>query len=245
MSPFLTTDRSGAIPIMAVRKDSLPAWLEQHPRSREWLSRIGFKAEPGTFAFLPDARRPRGVDHRFTRDGRAGVRICWIADRIARRANTFFKWKSRVVSPADAALGWALGVLCVYCLHDAKARAGDARLARRRRSARSRAHCAQRVSGARHDQHARGRHGTRTSRRRRQQGREMRMARSSTSSSVTTCCGKTIRRSTSSAARARGRRASSISAGEMNRRPRSRWSARACASIRAVSTSRRTTGCCR
>ena len=55
MSPFLTTDRSGAIPIKAVRREGLPAWLEQHPRSREWLSRIGFKAEPGTFAFVPDA----------------------------------------------------------------------------------------------------------------------------------------------------------------------------------------------
>jgi hypothetical protein len=55
MSDFLTADRSGAVPIMPVRAESFPAWLDRHSRSREWLSRIGFKAEPGTFAFLPGA----------------------------------------------------------------------------------------------------------------------------------------------------------------------------------------------
>ena len=79
------------------------------------------------------------------------------------------EWLAGFAGRCRARLG--AGFVCVYCLHDAKARAGDAGLARRRRSARSRARCAQRVSGARHDQYTRGRHGTRTPRRRRQQGR--------------------------------------------------------------------------
>ena len=108
MSPFLTTDRTGAVPIMAVRKDSLPAWLEQHPRSREWLSRIGFKAEPGTFAFLPDA------------DGRAESIIASPATGAPVYAfaglptalpegKYVLQMEEQGVSPADAALGWALG----------------------------------------------------------------------------------------------------------------------------------------
>ena len=53
MDAFLTSDRSGAIPITPVRAESLGAWLDSHKRSREWLDRTGFKAEPGTFAFVP------------------------------------------------------------------------------------------------------------------------------------------------------------------------------------------------
>ena len=118
MSPFLTTDRSGAIPIMAVRKDNLPAWLEQHLRSREWLSRIGFRAEPGTFAFLPDA------------DGRVESIIA--SPATARPVYAFaglpsalpegkyvLQMEEQGVSPADAALGWAFGSYQFY-VHDTK-----------------------------------------------------------------------------------------------------------------------------
>ena len=44
--------QEGAIRITAVGEAALPAWLEAHPESREWISTVGFKGEPGTFAFL-------------------------------------------------------------------------------------------------------------------------------------------------------------------------------------------------
>ena len=108
MSDFLTVDRSGAIPIMPVRAESLPAWLDRHSRSREWLSRIGFKAEPGTFAFLPGA------------DGRAEAIVASPASGASVYAfaglptalpegKYVLELEEQDVSPADAALGWALG----------------------------------------------------------------------------------------------------------------------------------------
>ena len=108
MSAFLTTDRSGAIPIMPVRTESLPAWLDRHSRSREWLSRIGFKAEPGTFAFLPDAD---GRAESIVASPATGAPVYAFAGLPSAlpEGKYVLQLEEQGVSPADAALGWALG----------------------------------------------------------------------------------------------------------------------------------------
>ena len=57
MLEFMTSDRGGAVPIKTVGEKELPAWLDAHPEHREWIAGVGFKAEPGTFAFLAGADR--------------------------------------------------------------------------------------------------------------------------------------------------------------------------------------------
>ena len=62
MSEFLTSDRNTAIPITPISPAKLPAWLDRHPQSRAWIAGVGFKAEPGTFAFLPNGDgRPAAI----------------------------------------------------------------------------------------------------------------------------------------------------------------------------------------
>ena len=53
MFDFLTDERDGAIPITLLRKAALPEWIESHGAARNWLATVGFKADPGTFAFVP------------------------------------------------------------------------------------------------------------------------------------------------------------------------------------------------
>ncbi len=53
MSHCLTADTSHAIPITPISKSSLPQWVKSHPAQRAWLNLTGFKAEPGSFTFLP------------------------------------------------------------------------------------------------------------------------------------------------------------------------------------------------
>ncbi len=55
MPQCLTADASRAVPIIPISKGSLPQWVESHPEQREWLNLTGFKAEPGSFTFLPAA----------------------------------------------------------------------------------------------------------------------------------------------------------------------------------------------
>jgi hypothetical protein len=62
MLDCFTSQQGNAIPMATVREADLPRWLDAHPESREWIAAVGFKAEPGTFAFLADnGGRPRGV----------------------------------------------------------------------------------------------------------------------------------------------------------------------------------------
>ena len=108
MSKFLTSDRSGAIPINPVRAATLPAFLDRHPRYREWLSRTGFKAEPGTFAFLPGGDgRPEAIVASPTEGAPvyafAGLPMALPEGKYVLEAG------NHDVSPTDAALGWTLG----------------------------------------------------------------------------------------------------------------------------------------
>jgi leucyl aminopeptidase len=108
MSEFLTSDRSGAIPINPVRAADLPAWLDRHPRFREWLSGTGFMAEPGTFAFLPGGDgRPEAV----IASPVEGTPVYAFAGLPTALPEGKYVLESgdQKTSPTDAALGWALG----------------------------------------------------------------------------------------------------------------------------------------
>jgi len=51
----LVADARAPTPIKSVNKAGLPAWLEANPNAEQWLAPTGFTAEPGSFAFMPDA----------------------------------------------------------------------------------------------------------------------------------------------------------------------------------------------
>jgi len=54
MAFSLIDDTAGAITVAALTKDRLPAWLaETSERERNWLTAIGFSAEPGKLALVP------------------------------------------------------------------------------------------------------------------------------------------------------------------------------------------------
>jgi leucyl aminopeptidase len=54
MAFSLIGDTAGAITVAALTKDRLPAWLADAPeRERNWLTAIGFSAEPGKLALVP------------------------------------------------------------------------------------------------------------------------------------------------------------------------------------------------
>ena len=106
MLECLTTDRSGAVPITSVNATTLPRWIDEHAQWRAWLMASGFKAEPGTWALLPD------------RDGRPAAAIAAPHDGASVYAfaglPTSLPEGKYVLAPnghsaTDAALGWALG----------------------------------------------------------------------------------------------------------------------------------------
>src|SRR5215203_5441693 len=53
MSAGLADGSSNVIPITPITKASLAQWIESHPGQRQWLNITAFKADPGSFAFLP------------------------------------------------------------------------------------------------------------------------------------------------------------------------------------------------
>jgi leucyl aminopeptidase len=106
MFDFLTRDRSDAIPVTPVSAATFPAWLEQHPQWRPWLSGLGFKAAPGTFAFLPDTQgRPGNV---IAAPSEAPPVFAFAHLPGALPEGTY-AIEGGDVSATDTALGWALG----------------------------------------------------------------------------------------------------------------------------------------
>src|SRR5215472_2801171 len=108
MLPFLTTDTRDAISITPVTQETLPAWIEKHSQSRQWISSVGFKAAPGSFAFLPAS------------DGRAASVLAAPSDEASVFAfadlstalpegKYYIEHDGPRSSPTDIALGWALG----------------------------------------------------------------------------------------------------------------------------------------
>ena len=107
MLECFTSKQEGAIRIIAVGEAALPAWLEAHPESREWLSAVGFKGEPGTFAFLPgNGGRPGALIASPTQEGSV-----WAFSGLptALPEGTYAIEPGDRAAATDIALGWALG----------------------------------------------------------------------------------------------------------------------------------------
>jgi len=118
MHEFLTTDRSGAIPIIPVRAANLAAWLDAQPHSREWLSRTGFKAKPGTFAFLPGGDgNPEAI---VAAPAEAPPVFAYADLPTALPEGKYVLQLGQDESPDDAALGWALGSYAFNTYREAK-----------------------------------------------------------------------------------------------------------------------------
>ena len=108
MLECFTSHRAGAIPITPVDAAALPQWLDAHPESREWVAAVGFKAEPGTFAFLAgNGGRPSAV----LASPMAGESVWAFSGLATTLPEGSYALESGVAeaSWADAALGWALG----------------------------------------------------------------------------------------------------------------------------------------
>src|SRR5215831_7419060 len=108
MLECFTSQPDGAIPITPIREADLPEWLAAHPQSREWLAAWGFKAEPGTFAFVGGTGgRPGAV-----LAGRAEGEAIWSLAGLpaALPEGTYaLSGDAEEASVTEAALGWALG----------------------------------------------------------------------------------------------------------------------------------------
>ena len=50
---MFTPSQSDIVTIIPLYKNQFADWLTAHPEFRDWLIRVGFQAEPGTFAFIP------------------------------------------------------------------------------------------------------------------------------------------------------------------------------------------------
>src|SRR5262245_45280907 len=107
MPEFFASDRNGAVPIVPVSAAALPGWLERHPQSRDWIAGVGFKAEPGTFAFLPHANgRPASV---VAAPGEGSPVYAFANLPMALPEGKYALELGSEHSATDAALGWALG----------------------------------------------------------------------------------------------------------------------------------------
>ena len=107
MFDFLTSEPGNAIPIAPVTAATLPAWLETHPQSRDWISTIGFKADPGTFAFLPGAQgRPATV---LATPAEGAPVYAFAGLPMALPEGRYALELANGDAATDAALGWALG----------------------------------------------------------------------------------------------------------------------------------------
>ena len=112
MAFSLIDDSAGAISMVGLTKDRLPAWLAEAPeRERNWLTATGFGAEPGKHALVPDENgRLSRVAVGFGEGGEAGAGI-WA---LAGLPDALPEGSYRLENPPDGAdpthlaLGWAL-----------------------------------------------------------------------------------------------------------------------------------------
>ena len=106
MPTFLTSDKSNAVPIHSVTPATLPAWLERNAQSRDWIATVGFKAEPGSFTFVPSRdSRPNAV----LASPNEGAPVFGFAHLPLALPEGTYALEAGELPGADAALGWALG----------------------------------------------------------------------------------------------------------------------------------------
>jgi len=108
MSSFLTSDPNNAKLVTPITSATLPTWLEQHAHARDWISAIGFRAEPGSFAFVPPHDGSRGAILASPNEGAAVYGFAHLP-RALPEGTYAFELDGDYGSPTDVALGWALG----------------------------------------------------------------------------------------------------------------------------------------
>ena len=107
MLECFTSQRDGATKVTAIRQEAFPGWLAEHLELRGWLSALGFKAEPGTFAFLPGSTgAPGGVIASPTEEGAVWA---FAGLPMSLPEGTYLLDSGAGLTPTDIALGWALG----------------------------------------------------------------------------------------------------------------------------------------
>src|SRR5579885_2843100 len=126
MAYSLIDHESGAVPLTPLSKAELAGWRESAPpHERDWAAAVGFKAEAGKLALLPDKRGQLGRVLVGVGDGEAAM---WC---VAGLSETLPEGSYRLdpVGTVDAsrvALGWALGTYAFTRYHAKPA--GPARL---------------------------------------------------------------------------------------------------------------------
>jgi leucyl aminopeptidase len=112
MAFSLIDDNSGAIPIVFLAEDRLPAWLAEAPEcQRNWLTATGFGAEQGKLALVPDENgRLARVMVGFGGNGDAGPRIWALAGLPDALPEGSYRLENLPDGgdPTHLALGWAL-----------------------------------------------------------------------------------------------------------------------------------------
>lgn len=107
MLECFTSQQDGVVPITALAEADLRGWLDAHPESRDWISAVGFKAEPGTFAFVAgNAGRPTGVIAAPWSEGSVWA-FAGLPMALPEGAYALEPADGRAAT--DVALGWALG----------------------------------------------------------------------------------------------------------------------------------------
>jgi leucyl aminopeptidase len=127
MAYSLIDSDSSAVPLTALGKEQLPAWLERAPtRERDWAAAVGFKAEAGKTALLPDAHGKLG---RVLVGAGESEATMWA---VAGLSETLPEGSYRLdplpqgTDASRVALGWALGTYAFTRYHAKPA--GAARL---------------------------------------------------------------------------------------------------------------------
>jgi len=126
MAYSLIDHESGAVPLTPLSKKELASWRESAPaHERDWAEAVGFKAESGKTALLPDKHGKLGRVLVGVGDSEAAM---WC---VAGLSETLPEGSYRLdpVAPVDAsrvALGWALGTYAFTRYHAKPA--GAARL---------------------------------------------------------------------------------------------------------------------
>ena len=108
MHEFLTSEKRDAVPIDSVTSTTLGAWLDEHRSSREWVNRIGFRADPGTFAFLPGSDGGPSAVIAAPTEGAPVYAFAGLPTALPEGAYRMAA-KQGGAEATDTALGWVLG----------------------------------------------------------------------------------------------------------------------------------------
>jgi leucyl aminopeptidase len=125
MAFSLIDETAGAVPITALTKSQLPAWLDKAPeRQRNWLTSIGFSADQGKHALLPAESGMLGRVLVGLGDGTDAEGTMWaLAGLPAALPEASYRLDAvpEGTEPTRLALGWALATY-VFARYSAKSR---------------------------------------------------------------------------------------------------------------------------